>query len=136
MRGRQVKNGEETATIPLAEERMTVSKRPVERRVRIRTVTEEFDDVFTEELVSERVDVQHVAVDQEVSEMPEVRFEGDLTIVPIVEERLVISKRLFVVEEVHIRRMQSVERVEQPVRLRKQRVVVERSESSGEVTEN
>lgn len=119
----------ETSAIPLAEERLSVSKRPVERRVRIRTVTEDVPASFTEELHSERVEVQHHRVERELTGMPNIRTEGDVTIIPVVEERLVIEKRLFLVEEVHVRRLDGVERIEQPVTLRRQRVVVDRHDT-------
>lgn len=122
---------EETTAIPLAEERLHVSRRPVERRVRIRTMTEEVPAGFREELAAERVEIQHVAVERELTAAPEIRVEGDLTIIPVVEERLIIEKKLFLVEEVHVRRLQGVERIEQPVMLRRQRVVVDRMESGG-----
>lgn len=130
-----MRDHEETAAIPLAEERMTVSKRPVERRVRIRTVNEDVEQSFQEELRAERIEVQHVAVERELSERPEIRTEGDVMIIPVVEERLVVEKRLFLIEEVHVRRLQGVERIEQPVTLRRQRVVVDRLESSSNEVE-
>lgn len=125
---------EETAAIPLAEERLHVSKRPVERRVNVRTVTEEVPTQFAEELRAERIDIQHVAVERELSERPEIRFEDDVMIIPVVEERLVVEKRLFLIEEVHVRRLEGVERIEQPVTLKRQRVVVDRHETSGEAS--
>jgi stress response protein YsnF len=131
-----VRHDEETAAIPIAEERLSVSKRPVKRRVRIRTVTEEVPGRFTEELHGERVEVQHVAVERELSEYPEIRTEGDLTIIPVVEERLIVEKRLFLVEEVHVRRLDGVERIEQPVMLRRQRVEVDRHEIRSEAEES
>jgi stress response protein YsnF len=125
-----VRDHEETAAIPLAEERLHVSKRPVERRVRVRTVTEDVPETLREELVAERVDVQHVSVERELAEAPEIRFEDDVMIIPVIEERLVVEKKLFLVEEVHVRRLQGTERIEQPVTLRKQRVVVDRLQSN------
>jgi stress response protein YsnF len=130
-----VRDSDETAAIPLAEERLHVSKRPVERQVRVRTVTEDVPETLREELIAERVDVQHVAVERELTETPEIRFEGDLMIIPVIEERLVVEKKLFLVEEVHVRRLQGVERIEQPVTLRKQRVVVDRHHVSGNAIE-
>ena len=53
-------------------------------------------------------------------------INGDLTIVPVVEEVLVVEKRLVLKEELHIRRTSQTELVEVPVTLRKQRAVVER----------
>jgi stress response protein YsnF len=126
-----VRDDEESAAIPLAEERLAVSKRPVERRVRISTVTEDVPTGFVEELRAERVDVQHVAVERELNERPDIRFEDDVMIIPVVEERLVIEKKLFLVEEVYVRRIEGVERVERPVTLKRQRVVVDRHETSG-----
>jgi len=126
-----VRDTDETVAIPLAEERLSVSKRPVERRVRIRTVTEDVPTGFSEDLHAERVEVQHVTVDRELTGPPEIRYEGDVMIIPVIEERLIVEKRLFVVEEVHVRRIEGVERVEQPVTLKRQRVVVDREEVSG-----
>jgi hypothetical protein len=96
-----VRDDEESAAIPLAEERLAVSKRPVERRVRISTVTEDVPTGFVEELRAERVDVQHVAVERELNERPDIRFEDDVMIIPVVEERLVIEKKLFLVVDRH-----------------------------------
>lgn len=57
---------------------------------------------------------------------PVVRVEGDVTTVSVFEERLVIEKRLFVVEELHLRRITSIDPVEIPVTLRRTEVEVER----------
>ncbi len=38
-----------------------------------------------------------------VDEAPAARAEGDTTIIPVVEERLVVVKQLFLVEEIHVR---------------------------------
>ena len=45
---------------------------------------------------------------------------------PVVEEVVVVEKRLVLKEEIHIRRTAQTEAVEVPVTLRKQRAVVER----------
>jgi stress response protein YsnF len=74
------------------------------------------------------VDVTRVPIGREVTEAPAVRTEGDVTIVPVFEERLVVEKRLFLVEELHVRRTVSVDPVELPTTLRRTRVEVERTE--------
>jgi hypothetical protein len=56
----------------------------------------------------------------------EPRIEGDVTVVPVYEERLVVEKRLFLLEEVHLRRVERAREVEVPVELRRQEAVVER----------
>ena len=117
--------GEQVVT--LAEERATITRRVVETGlVRVRTETEEVEHVEHATLGLERVEVEHHPVNAWVDAMPEVRKEGDVTIVPLVEERLVVEKRLFVTEEIHIRRVRSTETVDVPVTLRRQHAVVER----------
>ena len=51
-----------------------------------------------------------------------------MTIVPVVEEVVVIERRLRLVEEVHIRQVQSSTTHVETVKLREQHVVVTRSE--------
>jgi stress response protein YsnF len=67
-----------------------------------------------------------VPVDRVVETAPETRTEGDVTIVPVLEEVLVVEKRLVLKEELHIRRRVETETAEVPVTLRKQRAIVER----------
>ena len=50
---------------------------------------------------------------------------------PVLEEILVVEKRLILKEEVHIEQEVSQETVELPVSLRKQRAVVERFDAQG-----
>jgi stress response protein YsnF len=59
--------------------------------------------------------------------VPLVREEGEVTIIPIVEEVLVIEKRLILKEEVHIRRVRVPDVHREVVTLRTQDVVVERT---------
>jgi stress response protein YsnF len=100
--------------IPIGEEELRLEKREnVTGRVRVRTVTE---------AVEEMADAN-------------VRTEDDVTIVPILEEVLVLRKQLVVREELHIRRRTSTESVRVPVTLRKQRAVVERLPTEGDASD-
>ena len=47
-----------------------------------------------------------------------VRTEGDVLIIPVLEEVLVVEKRLVLKEELHVRRLVSEENVEIPVTVR------------------
>ncbi len=124
-------NKEEQVAIPLVEEQLSVGRREVETgRVRVRTVTDEHTVLVNEELLHSEASVERVPVNQEISSPPPIREEGDTVIIPVIEERLV--KRLFLVEEVRLTRQVVQERLEQPVRLRSQRAVIEREE----VTDN
>lgn len=121
--GREV----EVVRVPVVEERLHVEKREREmERVRVRTGVETFDATVRETLAVEEVDVRRVPVEREVGTAPEVRREGDITIVPVLEERLVVEKKLFVVEELHIVHRAAREDVSVPVTLRRTRVEVDR----------
>ncbi len=106
---------------------MRVEKRQVTTgRVRVRTVVEVVQEPVRASLEEETVEVTRVPVGREIDQAPEVRTENGVTIVPVVEEVLVVEKRLVLKEELHIRRTVRTEEVEIPVELRKQRAEVER----------
>ena len=113
--------------IPVVEETATVGKRQVVTgRVRVQTVTDTLEELAHADVQRETVEVTRVPVDKMVEAAPEIRTEDDVTIVPVLEEVLVVEKRLVLKEELHIRRRVATEAVEVPVSLRKQRAVVER----------
>jgi stress response protein YsnF len=94
--------------------------------VRVRTVTDSVEELAHADLLREAVEVARVPIDKVVQTAPEIRTDGDVTIVPVLEEVLVVEKRLVLKEELHIRRRVETEAVEVPMTLRKQRAVVER----------
>jgi stress response protein YsnF len=73
-----------------------------------------------------------VPIDKVVDKVPTIRQENDTTIIPVLEEVLVVEKRLVLKEELHIRRRLAQVDVEVPVSLRKQRVVIDRLDAAGE----
>jgi uncharacterized protein (TIGR02271 family) len=120
--------------VPLLQEDLHVDKRSVVTgKVRVRSVIDIVEDVARAALTEEHVDVTRVPVDREVETAPSVRTEGDVTIIPVIEEILVVEKRLVLKEELHIRRRISRDDVEVPVTLRKQRAVIERLTADGQV---
>ena len=122
--------GEGEVVIPLAEERASIAVRDrVVGRVRVSTRTREEDVELAETLRSSRVEVERVPVDAFVDEVPEVREEGNVTIVPVMEEVLV--RRLLLREELHIRRIEEEREVRETVTLRTQDPVVERDPDGG-----
>ena len=113
--------------IPLAEEEVHVGKRVVTTgRVRVKTIVDVAQETVRASLEGETVEVTRVPIDRDISQAPEVRTENGVTIVPVVEEVLVVEKRLVLKEELHIRRVTHTEDVEIPVELRRQRADVER----------
>jgi len=123
----------EEVAVPLVEEWATVGKSRVETgRVQVRTRVEQRQELVEGELVHEEVEIERVPVGRPVDGVPDVRQEGDLTIVPVVEEVLVVEKRLVLVEEIHLRRVRRTEHVAQPVTLAAQRAEIARYQTSGE----
>lgn len=126
-------------TLPLVEETARIEKRAVETgRVRVRTITETTEELLRESLRSDAVAVTRVPVGRTLGEgeaPPQIRTEGGVTIIPILEEILVVEKRLVLVEEVHVQQTTASEDVAVPVSLRKQRAVTERVSSDGRTVE-
>jgi stress response protein YsnF len=118
--------------IPIIEEQAHVEKRSTSERVRVHMTTET-EHVLVQDVVSrEDVEVTHVPVGREVATAPAIRTEDGVTIVPVLEERLVVERRLFLVEEIHLRKTIREERVELPTELRRTRVDIERDEPTGQ----
>jgi uncharacterized protein (TIGR02271 family) len=121
---------EQSSVIPLVEETVRIEKEEVVTgHVRVRTVTESTDHILGQDLEEENVEITRHPMDLEVTEAPAIRHEGDVTIISLVEEIIVVTKRLVVKEEIHIRRVRSTEHVETSINLRKQRAVVERTDA-------
>lgn len=119
----------ESRVIPVVEERASVGVERLGRGgVRVRVVTEPVEEVHDLALSSQTVEVTRHPIGHEIDTIPAPREEGDLLIVPVVEERAVVVTKLFLTEEIHIRRINSTSSVEVPVNLRRQHAVVERLE--------
>ena len=123
----------DTLVIPIVEEEARIAKRQVASgRVIVKTTVDTEERILKEMLSLETVEVERIPVNRVVDTIPQIRTDGDVTIIPVFEERLVIEKQLVLVEEVRIRRTASVENVEVPITLRKERAAVERLDGSGE----
>ena len=126
--------------IPLLAEEVAVAKQVVETgRVQVARVTHEHEQLIDELLARETAEVERVRIGQHVDAMPAVREEGDTVVIPIVEEVLVIERRLFLKEEVRVRRVRSTERHQESVTLRHHEAVVTRlpveTPAAGEATD-
>ena len=126
----------ETLRIPITEEEAQVSVEPhIEARVRVSTRTSEVEDRVAATLESADVHVTRVPINQFVDVAPDVRSDGDITIIPVLEEVLVVEKRLVLKEEIHVQRIRAAETVEVPVVLRKQVAKIERIDDPIQETE-
>lgn len=117
--------------VPLVEEALRLGKRVVETgRVRISVATETEERLVRETLHGQRAEVERVTLDRELEPgeaVPLARREEDGTLVlPVLEEVLVIERRLVLREEIRMRTVATEETYETTVPLRRQRAAVER----------
>jgi uncharacterized protein (TIGR02271 family) len=113
--------------IPVTAEQLEVTKERVTTgSVRINRQVSERTETVDETLVREELEIERVPVNRIVRTPPEVRVEGDTTIIPVIEEVLVVEKRLRVKEEVRVTRRRKEVRDPQRVNLRSEKVKVER----------
>jgi uncharacterized protein (TIGR02271 family) len=116
-------------TVPMHAEEISVSRRQVAGdTVQVSTVTREEERLVDEQLTHERIEVERVPIGRPVDAAPPVREEGDTTIMSVVEEIVVVERRLILKEEVHIRRVRVSERHRETVMVRKQDATVTRTE--------
>jgi hypothetical protein len=85
-------------------------------------------------LARTNVEVKRVPIGRVVDAIPPVTDEAGLTVIPIVEETLVVERRLFLKEEVHIQRLQSTEHYQETVQLRHQTAEITRIPADQPVT--
>jgi stress response protein YsnF len=125
----QSKNAEDVV-VPVLKEELEIHKELRKTgTVRIVKTVHELEEAINESLASETVDVQRVPVDQIVGTLPQIRTEGDVTIVPVVKEEIVVTKQLRIVEELRITKRRSVSEYKENVKVRAEEVTVERIHS-------
>jgi stress response protein YsnF len=122
--------GNDPLRVPVVQERLEVGTRTVDtgRGVRIHKCVAENPVTIDERLLRDEVEVSHVPVDRIVApeEAPAVRYEGETLVVPVLEEVLVVERRLRIKEELHITVSRREERHVETVMLKSEQVRVER----------
>ena len=116
-------------TIPLVRKELDLAKREVETaRVRVRKLVERHEELIEEPLVRHDVEVERVPVNRMLDAPAATRQDGDVLVVPVLEEVVVVQKRWLLKEELRIRRRETRTAHRERVSLREERVVVEREE--------
>ena len=120
-------NNREEWVIPVLKEEVEVHKEL--RRtgtVRVSKTVREREEVVHDTLVSETVAVERVPVDQIVDRPPPIRTEGDITIIPVTKEELIVTKQWRVIEELRLTKRRSVSDYRENVTIHTEEVRVER----------
>ncbi|MGJ7917259.1 DUF2382 domain-containing protein [Massilia sp. LXY-6] len=129
-------NGPESLKVPVVREEVEVEKQVVDtgRGVRIHKTVAEHPCHIDERLLRDDVEVSHVPVDRIVplDAAPATRYEGDTLVVPILEEVLVVERRVRIKEELRITRTRREERHAETVMLKSEQVSVEHFDEAGD----
>jgi uncharacterized protein (TIGR02271 family) len=113
--------------VPLhAEEVSVAKKRVVTGQVKVGTTTKESEQLVEALLEHEHVEIGRTPIGKQVDEAPAVREEGDTLIIPILEEIVVVERRLLLKEEVRVRRVREKQPYQERVVVRKQEAVITR----------
>jgi uncharacterized protein (TIGR02271 family) len=113
--------------IPLIEERLTIerARRPT-GHVRIAVTTTAEQRLVEETLRRREVEITRVPIGRTVTEPPPVREEDDTLVIPVVEEVLVVERRLVLREELRLRLPMTERRETATVTLRRQDARIDR----------
>lgn len=113
--------------IPVVEEVVRVEKRARETgRVRISKHVTERVETVDEPLLREEVDIERVPINRILEEPVGIRHEGDVMIIPVCEEQLVVRKQFVLKEELRVTRRSATHHEPQDLSLRSETVQIQR----------
>ena len=92
-------------------------------------------EVVDQPLLTEEVEIERIAINRTIEEPVPVWREGDTLVIPLVEEVLVVEKRLVLREEVRIKKLRKETHTPEEVTLRQEQVEVVRQSDSAPATE-
>ena len=115
--------------VELLEERLQLSKRVIELgRILVETRVETTQQMVEALLAEEEVHVARTVIGQFVDEVPQIREEDGVLIIPVLEEQMVMRTQLVLKEELRIKRTTSQDLVRQVVPLRSEVAIVTRQD--------
>jgi len=127
-------DGSEEFVVPVIEEEVAAGVQAVKTgAVRVDKHVEKRTRKVEGPLLHEDVEVRRVPVNRVVTEPPPVRRKGDTVIVPVLEEELVVTKRLVLKEEIHLIKRRTKERFAREVEVNRERAEVHRLDADGRI---
>lgn len=120
---------EQDVRLDVLQEELNVQKHTrVTGVVRLEKTVRTTEALVSEQLLNESISVEHVPMNRYVDEPVSSRQEGDTTIIPILEEIVIVTKQLVLKEEIHITRRREQVQYHETVPLRAEEVDVQRLE--------
>jgi len=127
----------EEVVVPVIEEEIDASTRSVKTgSVRVDKHVEKRIRKVEAPLIHENVEIRRVPVNQVVNAAPKSRRMGDTLIIPVVEEELVVTKRLVLKEEIHLITHRTKDRSIQEVELNRESAEVRRLDAEGRIIDS
>jgi uncharacterized protein (TIGR02271 family) len=115
--------------IPIVVEQAQVAKREVETgRVRIQKTVATAQEQVDVPLTREQVHVARVATERYLDEPATPHYRGNTLVIPVMEEVLVVQKRLLLREEIHVTTVRAEVRHQETVTVQREQVTVTRTE--------
>ncbi len=112
--------------IPLLAEQLKIARQKVlTGGVRVHKTVSEQTEMVDEPTLREEMEIQRVAVNRFITEPPAVRYEGEVMIVPLIEEVLVVEKKLVLREEIRITKRRDTLRNPQQYVVRREEATLE-----------
>ncbi len=119
-------SAEQSTVIPVIQEDVHVGIRTVERGgVRVNKRVEEREEVVEQPVFREEVSVERTTIGRPIDGVIGTRQEGDTLIIPVLEEMLVVEKRLVLKEEIRITKRRIDETEKASVILREEHIDIE-----------
>jgi len=124
----------EEIVVPVVEEEIDATTRAVKTgSVRVDKHVEKRIRRVEAPLIHENVEIRRVPVNKEVTTAPKSRRMGDTLVIPVVEEELVITKRLMLKEEIHLITHRTKDRSVQEVELNRESAEIRRLDADGQI---
>ena len=125
-----------TRVLPVITEELKLGRRLVKTgSVRVDKRVQRTSRLIEAPLVREFVDVRHVPKNHVVESVPPVRKVGSTLVIPVVEEELVVTKRLVLKEEIHLIRRRETQQSRRTVEVDREIARVVRLDAEGNVIE-
>lgn len=122
-----LKTGDATV-IPVIQEEAHITAQTTERgSVRITKRVHTQEETVDTPLRQERIEVERVPVERIVESPVAMHYDGDTLVIPVMEEVLVVEKRLLLKEEVRVTKYVGETQHQETVTVRAEEVAVERS---------
>lgn len=122
----RITQAESHTRIPLHDEEVEHGTRVVELgHVRVRKRVDEHVDERNVTLRHNEVQIEHVPVNELIPEMIHPYLDGDTYVIPVVEEEIVLQRRLRLKEEIRIRRVVAEREESMSIPYRRERIEIE-----------